>query len=156
GSVASTEVASLARLLVACGAALPWVVRTQGADGLESGAGRRLLLPIVALAITALLLALFVPHGASSLALLAGLALAAGGARLGAWRGRPWRAPVEVAPAHLLPLLAIAAALVLAAAAGGAAGGALAAAAAAALLPALTLDGFEADVAAPVAAPVPE
>jgi hypothetical protein len=150
---APAEVASLARLLVACGAALPWAVRVRGTDGLELGAGRRLLVPVAALALAGVLLTLFVPRGASSLALLSGVALAAAAARAGAWRGRPQRASLELSPALFLPLLALAATLVVATAAGGATGIALATAAAAALLPAVTIEGFAADLAAP-AAPV--
>jgi len=148
---APAEVASLAHLLVACGAALPWAVRARGADGLELGGGRRLLVPAAALALAGVLLTLFVPRGASSLALLAGVALTAAAARAGAWRGRPPRASLELSPALFLPLLALAATLVVATAAGGGSGIALATAAAAALLPAVTVDGFAADVAAPSA-----
>lgn len=150
---APAEVAALARLFVACGAALPWAVRVRGPDGLELGAGRRLLVPVAALALAGVLLVLFVPRGASSLALLAGVALTGAVARAGAWRGRPPRASLELSPALFLPLLALAAAMVVATAAGGGSGIALATAAAAALLPAVTLDGFAADLAAP-AAPV--
>jgi hypothetical protein len=152
---APAEVASLAHLLVACGAALPWAVRARGTDGLELGAGRRLLIPVAALALAGVLLTLFVPRGASSLALLAGVALAAAAARAGAWRGRPPRATLEPSPALFLPLLALAATLVVATAAGGGAGIALATAAAAALLPAVTVDGFAGEVAAPAAPAAP-
>ena len=147
-SSAPAEVASLARLLVACGAALPWAVRARGTNGLELGAGRRLLVPFAALALAGVLLALFVPRGASSLALLSGVALAAAAARAAAWSGRPPRTSLELSPALFLPLLALAATLVVATAAGGASGIALATAAAAALLPAVTIDGFAADLAA--------
>ena len=152
---APAEVASLAHLLVACGAALPWAVRARGTDGLELGAGRRLLIPVAALALAGVLLTLFVPRGASSLALLAGVALAAAAARAGAWRGRPPRDTLELSPALFLPLLALAATLVVATAAGGGAGIALATAAAAALLPAVTVDGFAGEVAAPAAPAAP-
>jgi hypothetical protein len=155
GSLVDADLAAAARMLVACGAALPWIVKTHGADGLELGPGRRLLVPLAALGGVALLLALFIPRGEASagtfavlLAQLAGLALAASAARVGAHRARPRLMPAELAPALFLPLLAVAAALVVAAAAAGAAGIALATAAAAALLPALTLDGFAADAAA--------
>jgi hypothetical protein len=158
GSLVDADLAAAARMLVACGAALPWIVKTHGLDGLELGPGRRLLVPLAALGGVALLLALFIPRGEASagtfavlLAQLAGLALAASAARVGAHRARPRLMPAELAPALFLPLLAVAAALVVASAAAGAAGIALATAAAAALLPALTLDGFAADADGAVA-----
>jgi len=163
GSLVASDLAAAARMLVACGAALPWIVKTHGADGLELGPGRRLLVPLAALGGVALLLALFLPSGEASsgtfaalLAQLAGLALAASAARVGAHRARPKLAPAELAPALFLPLLAVAAALVVAWAAAGAAGIALATAAAAALLPALTLDSFAADSGAAAAPAAPD